>query len=48
MMYSMAIKFMVVKIAETVYKLYVYLTLFDAIRINMKEMLNLIGIMVAQ
>jgi hypothetical protein len=42
-MYSMAIRFMAVNIAETAWRLYVYLILLDAMRTSMKEMLNLIG-----
>lgn len=47
-MYNMAIRFIVVNIPETAYRLYVYLILFEAMRINMNEMLSLMGIIAAQ
>ena len=48
MMYSMAIRFIAVNIADTAYRLYEYTDLFEAMRSNMKEMLSLIGMMAAQ
>jgi hypothetical protein len=47
-MYSMAIRFMILNIPETTYKLYVYFLLPAAMRVNIKEMLSLIGMMAAQ
>ena len=48
MMYSMAIRFMIMNIPETTYKLYVYFLLPAAIRVNIQEMLSLMGMMAAQ
>jgi hypothetical protein len=48
MMYSMAIRFIAVNVADTAYRLYEYTDLLEAMRSNMKEMLSLIGMMAAQ
>jgi hypothetical protein len=41
-------RFMTVNIAETAYRLYMYIFLPDAMRISMNEMLSLMGMIEAQ
>ena len=48
MMYSKAMRFMTMNMADTAYKLYMYVFLREAIRMSMKEMLSLMGIIAAQ
>ena len=47
-MYSKAIIFMTTNMAETVYKLYMYVVLREAIRMSKNDMLSLMGMIAAQ